>query len=152
MEKDEKKAFGITMTRRGFLDYIVGAGALVLFGGMGATVTEYLLPPHEKGGNGGEALAVAASELAVGDAKKFEFNGKAALVIHMPTGFFALSAVCTHLGCIVGWDRDKKLIVCPCHNGIFDYRGNIVSGPPPKPLQSFQVAIRNGNVMVSGGA
>jgi cytochrome b6-f complex iron-sulfur subunit len=152
MQNDEKKTSGTTMTRRGFLDYVIGAGALVLFGGVGTTVTKYLLPPIEKGGKGGEVLAASAADLAVGDAKKFDLNGKAALVMHMPTGFFAVSAVCTHLGCIVGWDKDKKLIVCPCHNGMFDYRGNIVSGPPPKPLQSYEVVIRNGNVMVSGGA
>lgn len=46
----------------------------------------------------------------------------------------ALSATCTHLGCQVRWDAKSTTFRCPCHGGVFDPQGNVVSGPPPRPL------------------
>ena len=144
---DERK-----ITRRGFLDIVIGSGALVLGAVMTGTVVKYLLPPMKESGKAGEVQAAGTTELAVGQAKKFDMNGSPALLVHMPTGYFALSAVCTHLGCIVEWDDRKQQVVCPCHNGTFDYRGNILGGPPPKPLPSYQAAVKGSHIMVSGGA
>ncbi len=46
----------------------------------------------------------------------------------------ALSATCTHLGCQVSWDAKGARFRCPCHGGVFDAQGHVVSGPPPRPL------------------
>ena len=46
----------------------------------------------------------------------------------------ALSATCTHLGCQVRWDADSTKFRCPCHGGVFDVQGEVVEGPPPRPL------------------
>lgn len=46
----------------------------------------------------------------------------------------ALSATCTHLGCQVRWDAASTTFRCPCHGGVFDAQGNVVDGPPPRPL------------------
>ena len=139
-------------TRRGFLDYAIGVGAAGLFGSVAVQVIKYLTPPVKAADSSAEVKAAGVNELAVGAAKKFDMNGKPAILIHMPSGYFALSAACTHLGCIVTWDSSKKMIVCPCHNGTFDYKGNIVSGPPPKPLPAYTVAVKGDGIMVSGGA
>ena len=50
--------------------------------------------------------------------------------IRTPQGFRAFSAICTHLGCIVGWDAARHQIACPCHAGFFDINGRPVAGPP----------------------
>ncbi len=60
----------------------------------------------------------------------------------------ALSAVCTHVRCILGFDRERKTLVCPCHDGRFDLAGNVLSGPPPRPLASYAVSVRAGEVFV----
>lgn len=52
-------------------------------------------------------------------------------------GYRALSATCTHLGCGVSWDDAKNQFVCPCHKGVFDRSGKVVSGPPPRGLDQF---------------
>jgi Rieske Fe-S protein len=52
-----------------------------------------------------------------------------------------LSATCTHLGCQVRWDIDTKKFRCPCHGGVFDAQGNVVSGPPPRPLDRVEARI-----------
>jgi Rieske Fe-S protein len=49
-------------------------------------------------------------------------------------GYRALSGVCTHLGCAVQWDDAAKQFKCPCHGGVFDRAGQVVAGPPPRPL------------------
>jgi Rieske Fe-S protein len=62
----------------------------------------------------------------------------------------AMSATCTHLGCQVRWDGDGKRFRCPCHGGVFDVSGNVVSGPPPRPLTQLDARIdpASGSVLV----
>jgi cytochrome b6-f complex iron-sulfur subunit len=60
----------------------------------------------------------------------------------------AISAVCTHVRCILGYDRERRGLVCPCHDGRFDLAGNVISGPPPKALQTYPVSVRAGEVYV----
>lgn len=65
--------------------------------------------------------------------------------------FVALSNICTHLGCRVRWVTDEQKFFCPCHNGVFDKDGNVVSGPPPRPLDRFEVKEENGQLFVAFG-
>ncbi len=58
----------------------------------------------------------------------------------------AFSAVCTHLGCIVQWKRDEDIFLCPCHAGKFDPNGNVISGPPPKPLPHYRVKVERNKI------
>lgn len=58
------------------------------------------------------------------------------------------SDICTHLGCRVTWHTDQEHYISPCHNGHFDRLGNVVSGPPPRPLDEFTTKIENGNLFV----
>ncbi len=58
-------------------------------------------------------------------------------------GYRALSATCTHLGCGVSWDDTKKQFLCPCHKGVFDRTGTVVSGPPPKPLVRYETRVND---------
>jgi len=84
--------------------------------------------------------------------------GEARLIRHGVTPFYvvrmdesrvqALSAVCTHVRCIVGYDRERRALVCPCHDGRFDLAGNVLSGPPPRPLPTYAVSVRAGEVFV----
>jgi Rieske Fe-S protein len=59
-----------------------------------------------------------------------------------------LSNICTHLACRVSWHPDIEHYVSPCHNGHFDVVGNVVSGPPPRPLDEFTTKIENGNLYI----
>jgi len=59
-----------------------------------------------------------------------------------------LSDVCTHLSCRVTWQGDRNEYVCPCHDGFFDIVGEVISGPPPRPLNQFQSKIENGQIMI----
>ena len=65
--------------------------------------------------------------------------------------FVAMSNVCTHLGCRVRWIADQDHFFCPCHNGVFDAEGNVVAGPPPRPLDRYEVRLEDGQLYVLGG-
>jgi Rieske Fe-S protein len=54
----------------------------------------------------------------------------------------ALNGVCTHVECTVQYRADKGDIFCACHNGVYDLNGRNVSGPPPRPLEMYRVALR----------
>ncbi len=55
-------------------------------------------------------------------------------IIHSNEGFFSLSAVCTHLGCMTAWKPELGIIACPCHGSKFRETGQKIEGPAPKPL------------------
>lgn len=65
--------------------------------------------------------------------------------------FIALSNICTHLGCRVRWVEGQQEFFCPCHNGVFDKSGQVVSGPPPRPLDQYPVKVEGGQLYIQGG-
>jgi len=65
--------------------------------------------------------------------------------------FIAMSNICTHLGCRVRWIADQEEFFCPCHNGVFDKQGKVVSGPPPRPLDRYDVKVEDDQILVLGG-
>lgn len=64
-----------------------------------------------------------------------------AFVIRMATGFWALSSVCTHLGCIARYQPDRRIIACPCHGSRFSLDGEVLAGPAPRPLHWLQMSL-----------
>ncbi len=62
--------------------------------------------------------------------------------------YHAMSNICTHLGCRVRWIAEREQFFSPCHNGVFDKHGYVVSGPPPRPLDEFETKIEDGNLYI----
>jgi len=70
-------------------------------------------------------------------------------IVHSKEGFFALSAVCTHLGCLTAWKPDLGIIACPCHGSKFNREGEKIAGPAPRPLPWKRVWLSDdGDLMV----
>jgi cytochrome b6-f complex iron-sulfur subunit len=78
------------------------------------------------------------------------FNqGHQLFVLRDAEGFVSLSARCTHLGCNVVWNQDHNIFLCPCHGGKYDRQGRNLEGPPPRPLDQFEVRLnRSGSLVV----
>ncbi len=95
-------------------------------------------------------FTVHLEELPIDTTRKYkDLMGKDLLIVR--TGereVKALSTVCTHLGCTVYWQKDKKEFYCPCHQGRFDKDGNVLAGPPPRPLDSYKVELEGDNVFI----
>lgn len=133
--------------RRGFLGLMLGGIGAALGAMFAWPVLRYLSP---RSGGGAEAkVRVARDKVPVGGAFLLEFRGRPAVLLQpKPGDFIALSAVCTHLGCIVKWQKAQREFLCPCHGGRFSSAGEVLGGPPPKPLESFKVALEGDDIVI----
>ena len=125
------------------------------FAFLGLTTLAFFLYPFFKffSPPAGEAVAkrlvLSKKEIPIGDAKDIVINNTPGVVINRPDkGYVALSRVCSHLGCLVDYQKDKKRLLCPCHAGTYDLSGNVTSGPPPKPLQQFPLRIEGDSIII----
>jgi cytochrome b6-f complex iron-sulfur subunit len=139
---------GKGISRRTFLDWILTGGLTACVIGFIAPVLSYAWPAQRRGPSSQTVSAGKAEDFAEWGTKMIAVNAQPVLVIRTPQGFRAFSAVCTHLGCVVGWDAQQRRIACPCHAGFFDAQGRVVSGPPPRPLQEMGVAVVGNEVIV----
>jgi Rieske Fe-S protein len=130
------------VTRRDTLRFLLaGSGALFL-----ATGTLAILGALPKGPDVKATAIAREGELAENEWKVFNFPDKytQGILINLPGhGLVAYSDVCTHLSCAVLYQGDGKLH-CPCHEGLFDAAtGNVLAGPPLRPLPLIQLAREN---------
>ena len=137
------------VTRRDFFGQIGVSACVVAAVGSGAVTLDYLKP---------KVLFEPSTSFIAGTPLDFSEGvvrfqkEKKAYVIGTSGGVYALSAVCTHLGCIARYKSDEKVIACPCHGSRFDLEGNVVHGPAPRPLPWLDVTQdAQGNLLVDTG-
>ena len=134
-------------TRRKFLGLCLG-GLAAAGAAAGSYVVLNYLAPRVREDTAGK-VTFPETEIPPDGAKFFNFRGTTGVVIRKQGGeIVALSAICTHLGCIVQWEKDKQDFLCPCHAGRFTPDGAVISGPPPKPLVKLAVTMADGIVTV----
>ncbi len=137
-------------TRRRFVELFLGGGLLASFASFIYPILRYLVPPAVAELGGDEIVAAKVAELKPNSSKIFRFGSRPGLLILNNDGTYtAMSATCTHLGCTVQYRNDLRQVWCACHNGIYDLNGRNVSGPPPRPLDKFEVHLRGDDVVVS---
>ena len=140
------------MGRRRFLDYLFGTSLAALIGAVLYPILHYLVPPKVKEVTAASVVAAKASELSLNTGKIVPFGRKPAIVLRTPEGEVrAFNAVCTHLACTVQYRADLKHIWCACHDGHYDLHGQVLAGPPPRPLEPFKVTVKDDDVIVSRG-
>lgn len=136
-----------TNSRRSFLAACLGGVGAAITGAVLYPVYRYLAP--QQAGESAKTVEIAEKDVPEGEVKFFEYAGSSAVVVHKQGGnFVALSAVCTHLGCIVQWQKDKQDFLCPCHGGKYTADGAVISGPPPRPLPKLPIAVSNGIITI----
>ena len=138
------------ISRRAFLQSLLKGGVAALFGATLYPILRYLNPPRGSEASVSSVVAAKVGELAANTAKIFRFGTRPGILINTPQGDLkAFSAVCTHLNCTVQYEEDASVIWCACHNGKYDLSGQVISGPPPRPLETYQVNVRGEDVVVS---
>ena len=70
------------------------------------------------------------------------------VVRYNETDHKVFSNVCTHLSCRVNWREEPPDFHCPCHNGVFDIEGQVVAGPPPRPLDQYETKVEDGTLYI----
>ena len=147
-------------------DFIKGTAAVIgsLIGALiGIPSVTYLLSPAMNS-NGESDAVIALGALAnypIGIPTRFDFtqtkvngwertatNYGLYVIRRSDNEVRVFSDVCTHLGCRVTWHKDQKHYISPCHDGHFDIVGNVISGPPPRPLDEFVTKIEGGELFV----
>jgi nitrite reductase/ring-hydroxylating ferredoxin subunit len=134
------------VTRREFARFLVLASGGFAAGSVGVALWSSL-----RSINHGEARPIVAlSEVAPGSAHLFRYptGDDPAILVHLPSGELrAFSQKCTHLGCVVYYSAEAGEMECPCHEGHFDAdTGDVISGPPQRPLGRIDVDVRDGTV------
>ena len=136
--------------RRGFLNWLLGTSAGAMAASILYPVARYITPPDIPEAPTAQVVAGKEGELQPNQGKIFRFGSQPGLLVRTADGEYrAFSATCTHLNCTVQFKADTKQIWCACHNGLYDLAGRNVSGPPPKPLEPYQVHVANGEIVVS---
>jgi Rieske Fe-S protein len=161
MEHKEKRE----ISRRDFMKYtIVALGGLIGLG-YGIPAIEYVVAPALAKSQAQQWIQLGAvSKIELGTPTLFKANisrqtgwiiNQEELSVYVLTDngrdFVAMSNVCTHLGCRVRWIADQGQYFCPCHNGVYDKQGNVVSGPPPRPLDKYQTKVEHDQLFILEG-
>lgn len=153
------------INRRKFLEIATLSIGSVIALGVAAPAIAYVVGPSLQNNDSQEWIRLgSASRVEIGVPTLFKVKIKRqvgwieneeelAVFVITENGvdYIALSNICTHLGCRVRWIDDNGQFFCPCHNAVFDKEGNVVSGPPPKPLNQYQVKLENNQLYILGG-
>jgi cytochrome b6-f complex iron-sulfur subunit len=128
--------------RRRLINWFLGTSLGALVASIVYPVVRFLDPPELETAATNEVDAGTANdpEFVAKGYKIVRFGSEPVIVVRVSeTDFRAFSAVCTHLACIVEYRKANQMIGCNCHNAQFDLQGQVVGGPPPKPLPPLNV-------------
>lgn len=132
-------------SRRAFLA-AMGTLAVGMAGlGTGVTAVRFLWP---------EVLFEAPTRFRIGRAADIAVGTLVVLpaqrvyLMRAAGGFLAMSAVCTHLGCLTRYEAENNVIFCPCHGSRFATDGQVVNGPAPRPLPRLALTLEDGVLVV----
>jgi cytochrome b6-f complex iron-sulfur subunit len=128
--------------RRRFLDWFLGTSAGALVAAVLYPVFRFVSPPEipEATTNQVEAGPTNDPELLEKGYKIVRFGVEPVILVRLSdTDIRAFAGTCTHLDCIVEFQKDEQRIWCNCHNGEYNLSGQRVGGPPPRPLEPFKV-------------
>lgn len=135
--------------RRRFLSQaVMGFGLLFGIGTLALRFAQFLIPSRRPK-QYAAVLIGAESRIPLGEAVPMDLGGHKLLVLKTDEGVVAFSRRCTDLGCLVSWNKEREQFVCPCHQGIFDKTGLNIAGPPPRPLDRFQIVKRGEQLYVN---
>ncbi len=137
-------------SKRDFLKYILGGSLVVWVGTILYPVLSYLKPPSQAEVEVSSVKVGKLSDIEKDSGTIVKFGSKPVILLRLASGELrAFSATCTHLECTVQYRKDLGLIWCACHNGKYDVNGRNVSGPPPRPLDEYNVKVQGGEVFIS---
>ncbi|MEW6456009.1 MAG: Rieske (2Fe-2S) protein [Acidobacteriota bacterium] len=134
--------------RRNFLE-ILTKGFITLWSmGIIWILFSYIKPPKRKF----EENLIKIEDIStipINGSSIYHYKDKSVILIRKDEReFLAFSAICTHLRCILNYQKERELLICPCHAGIFDFNGNVISGPPTKSLMKYRVDIRGSRLYI----
>ena len=136
--------------RRDILNWLLGTWGAGVAGAVFYPILRFLAPPEIPESPALTVSAGKASALLPNSGRLVPFGAEPAIVVRLPGGELrAFTGVCTHLSCTVQYRQDLQHIWCACHNGHYDLNGRNIAGPPPRPLQAFDVNVQGDEIVIS---
>jgi len=131
------------------LDKVLNVYRLGLVGAAAYPALRYVTPLSGAAGEIGTLTVGSAKEFMPNSAKIVRFGDQPIIVVRDNKGrFHALEALCTHLQCVVSYDKGTGLINCGCHHAVFTLSGKNISGPAPRPLKARAVRVLGDSVVL----
>lgn len=134
------------ISRRHFLLSAWAASIVVLTGQSLSSLLRFFQPMAEPGSFGGKVNIGKVDEFPLGSITHVQ-KGRF-YVSHVDEGILVMWHRCTHLGCTVPWNNGEDQFHCPCHGGLYNTKGEVLGGPPPRPLDIFPSEIVDGEIIV----
>ena len=149
-DNESQSPEGHQLSRRGLIAGLTGFSVTATLAGVLVPIVGYLLPPSGQSELDPERTVVGKVADFPPNTGKVVPVGNKPVIITNPSeaGLQAFSAICTHLGCVVHWN-EGGFIQSPCHDGRFNaLTGDVISGPPPRPLPRYQLVVEGDDVIV----
>jgi Rieske Fe-S protein len=138
------------VTRRTFLNTLFGGWVLALFSGSVYALFKFAFPTLGKEPDFVVLKATDFLDIPLNSVKPFAWGGKLGFFFKKENGVTtALKGVCTHMECNITYKPEQKKFYCACHKGWFDQNGRNIEGPPPKPLELFDVKVENEKLIIA---
>jgi len=139
------------VSRKGFVDWLLGTSAGGFLAAVLYPVFRYIVPPEVPESTvNSVTLSFSPGDLGSNSGRIFKFGNEPGILVKTQSGELrAFSAICTHLDCTVQYREDLNHIWCACHNGHYDLNGVNIAGPPPRPLERYDVNVRGDQIVVS---
>lgn len=137
--------------RRDFLKIAIGIWGTLCAAPVLGMIIQFITPVAAKRGVRESVLVGQMGDFAQGTVKIVRVNKDPVLLIHTAAGQFrALSARCTHLGCVVQYQESPvPHFGCNCHGSQFDMNGVNTSGPAPRPLPPYRVTLNGSSIYLT---
>ena len=151
------------ISRRQFLTYVVAGGAVIIAAAIATPVVGYFLSPAWKQQSTKTVPVAKTGDIPIGtptfvrieqrvpDAWLITLQSSGVWIVTQDgKSFTVFDPHCTHLRCPYYWDENQGKFLCPCHAGVFDIEGKVLSGPPPRPLDRLEYIIQQGQIELTG--
>jgi Rieske Fe-S protein len=136
--------------RRSVLNWLLATWGGGILASILYPIARYLAPPDIPEAATLSVSAGGASTLRPNSGRVVPFGSQPAIVLRTPGGELrAFTATCTHLDCTVQYRSDLQRIWCACHDGQYDLNGRNVAGPPPRPLEAYDVNVKDDEIVIS---
>ena len=140
------------ITRRDFIGLVWKVlGIIAALEAIGMIVSYFFSAKNKKTATPKQLLEAGLVDTFLPGSVSAFMGGRFYLARQQDGGFIALSLRCTHLGCSISWEENKKRFICPCHSSAFDISGEVLNPPAARALDYYPVLIENGMVKVDIG-
>ncbi len=135
-----------TISRRRLIAYAWIGSTVIVIGELIGGTFAFLWPRRKEGKEEKVFVAGKTNEFKVGEV--VSLRKEKTFIARTEGGFLAFSSVCPHLRCVVNWNQVLKKFECPCHGAKFNQTGEVLEGPPPRPLDLYKLQIVEGKLVV----